>query len=130
MRYLKIITFLLCFNAILFANAIIIEWKAEPSQNKIILHWKTSQEIDVEKFIIKRSADNRNFSNIGEVPAKGPGYQYQFEDNRIGRVNSLFYYRLQVINKNGSTQQTDSLPVIPNISSIVRTWGSIKALFR
>jgi hypothetical protein len=130
MKYFTTLVFLISFVSFLFANAVIIEWKAEPAENKIMLRWKTSQEINVEKFVIQRSSDNRNFIDIGEVVAKGPGFQYQYEDVRIGRMNSLFYYRLRVVNKDHTTQQTDSLPVLLNISSIIRTWGSIKALFR
>jgi hypothetical protein len=130
MKYLFTFILFLLLGTLLYANAVIVEWKAEPAENKVILQWKTSQEINVQKFVIEKSSDNRNYMDIGEIAARGPGYQYQFEDNRIGRVNSLFYYRLRIVNNDGTNQQTDSLPVILNISSIVRTWGSIKALFR
>lgn len=128
-RYLSIVI-LLSSVALLWANAEIVEWKAEPQSDKIILQWKTSQEDNVDKFVIQRSNDNEHFFDIGTVDARGPGYQYRFVDDKLGRAKSIFYYRLQVVNNDGSTQITDSLPVIPNISSIKRTWGSIKALFR
>ena len=103
----------------------------EPEQEKIVLQWKTSQEDDVVKFVIERSNDNQHFSDIGEVFAQGPGFLYRFEDDRSDIMNSIFYYRLRVVNKDGSTQHNDSLPVIPNnIRIVYTTWGSIKALFR
>ncbi|MBN2365557.1 MAG: hypothetical protein JXL67_05290 [Calditrichaeota bacterium] len=122
--------FCLLFISLLYANAVIVEWKAEPEQNKIVLQWKTSSEEDVNKFIVERSNDNSHYVNIGEVQARGPGYQYKFEDTNLGMTNSVFYYRLQILNGDGSFQHTDALTVIPNISNISRSWGSIKALFR
>ena len=113
----------------LFANAIIIEWKAETQHNKIILQWKTSSEENVEKFVVERSMDNNHFIDIGNVEARGPGFVYTFEDNELGIINGIFYYRLRIVNRNQSVQYTDVLSVIPNISIIVQTWGSIKALF-
>lgn len=130
MKILKILIILIAFFSFLFANAVIVEWKAEPAQDKIVLNWKTSSEDNVRKFVVERSTDNKHFTDIGEVSAKGPGFQYEFVDNNLGKFKSLFYYRLRVVNKDGTVQHNDSLPVIPNISSMTRTWGSIKALFR
>jgi len=83
----------------------------------------------VDKFVIERSIDNRSFSDIGEVAAKGPGFQYLFVDDQLGKIKSLFYYRLRIVNKDGSSQHSESLPVMV-VTGINRTWGSIKALFR
>jgi hypothetical protein len=124
------LVFLTIFTTLLWANAVIIEWTAEPEQTKIILQWKTSQEDEVIKFVVERSTDNSHFFQIGEVTARGPGFQYRFEDNKLGLTNSIFYYRLKIMNNDGSFQYTDIITAIPNISSISRSWGSIKALFR
>ncbi len=130
MKIFKILVIIVAFFSFLYANAVIVEWKAEPAQDKIVLHWKTSSEDNVRKFVVERSTDNKHFTDIGEVNAKGPGFQYEFVDNNLGKFKTLFYYRLRVVNKDGTVQSNDSLPVIPNISSMTRTWGSIKALFR
>ena len=45
-------------------------------------------------------------------------------------VRRDLYYRLRVVNNDNSFQYSEVLNVIPNISSISRSWGSIKALFR
>lgn len=129
MNKLFSIVILITVFTFLFANAVIVEWKAEPQHNKIILQWKTSSEENVEKFIVERSTDNNHFIDIGNVEARGPGFVYTFEDNELGIIKGIFYYRLRIVNRNQSVQYTDVLPVIPNISIIVQTWGSIKALF-
>jgi hypothetical protein len=130
MKLIYTLTFLTIFISLLWGNAVITEWTADPEQNKVILQWKTSLEDEVEKFVVERSTDNSHFFDIGEVSARGAGFQYRFEDNKLGFTNSIFYYRLRIVNGDGSYQHTDTLPVIPNISSISRSWGSIKALFR
>lgn len=130
MKIFYISLFLTIFITFLWASAVIVEWKAEPEQNKIILQWKTSSEEGVQKFVVERSTDNSHFFDIGEVPARGPGFMYHFEDNRLGLTNSIFHYRLRIVNNDGSYQYTDTLPVILNLSDISRSWGSIKALFR
>jgi hypothetical protein len=130
MRHAFATLLLLSTFSLLFAKAIIIEWKAEPQQNKIVLQWKSSSEENVQKYVVQRSNDNNHFSDIGEIEAKGAGYVYRFEDEDLGIINSIFYYRLKIIDQDDSFEHTDVLTVIPNISSISRTWGSIKALFR
>jgi hypothetical protein len=130
MKKITSILLLLFVASFVLANAVITEWKAEPQHNKIILQWKTSSEENVNKFVVERSTDNSHFIDIGEIAARGPGYLYKYEDNELGIINSIFYYRLRIVNLDNSFQRTDVLTVIPNISSISRTWGSIKALFR
>jgi hypothetical protein len=124
-----IIPLLLLVSAV-WANAIITEWKAEPGQGKVILTWKTSLEDDVQKYVVERSTDGQHFADIGEISSRGPGFEYRFEDDKLGLISSLFYYRLRVVNNDNSYQHSEVLNVIPNISSISRSWGSIKALFR
>jgi hypothetical protein len=130
MKKITSILLLLFVASFVLANAVVTEWKAEPQHNKIILQWKTSSEENVNKFVVERSTDNSHFIDIGEIAARGPGYLYKYEDNELGIINSIFYYRLRIVNLDNSFQRTDVLTVIPNISSISRTWGSIKALFR
>jgi hypothetical protein len=120
----------LFFFNLLFADAEIMEFRAEPAQNKTTISWKTGQEENVTKFHVERSTNNKDFTKVGEVDAKGSNSEYEFEDESISRMKNIYYYRLKVINNDGTFQFSESLPVIPNISSIKKTWGSIKALFR
>lgn len=132
MRKLLITLFLLFFSlqTYLMADAEILEFRAEPSPNKITLNWRTGQETNITSFHIERSINNNDFNKVGEVNPKGNNSTYEFIDESISRVSSIYYYRLKVVNNNGTSQFSESLPVIPNVSSIKRTWGSIKALFR
>ncbi len=130
MKILTPIIILLFLITLSVADAEFKEWSVNYNSDQIVLQWKTIEENNVEKFVIERSSDNKNFTDIGEVEARGAGYDYKYVDDQVGRIDSIFYYRLRVVNKDGSIQHNDALSVIPNISSISRTWGSIKALFR
>jgi hypothetical protein len=130
MKIFQTVLLLLLSTSLLLAGTIIVEWSAEPEQDRVILKWKTSSEEDLSKFVIERSSDNSHFNEIGEVIARGPGFQYRFDDDKLGMTNSLFYYRLRLVNKNGSSQFSETIWIISNTLSSPRTWGSIKALFR
>ncbi len=121
---------LLTLFSILLADATIMEFSGEPSQNKIILKWKTGEEVNVAMFIVERSINNKNFIKVGELQPKGSNSSYQFTDNTIADSKTIFYYRLRIRNQDGTVQLTESISVIPKISSLARTWGSIKALFQ
>ncbi len=124
------VAFLLIWHTFLIGDAEILEFRAESSPNKITLNWKTGQENNIKLFQVERSANNEDFQKVGEVAPKGNNSTYEFIDESISRTKNIYYYRLKVVNSNGSSQYSESLPVIPNVSSIKRTWGSIKALFR
>lgn len=132
MKVLLATTIILLFACqyLLFADAEILEFRAEPSPNKITLNWKTGQEDNVNIFHVERSLNNEDFQKIGEVSPKGSNSSYEFIDDSISRLRSIYYYRLKIVNNDGTFQFSESLPVIPNVSVIKQTWGSIKALFR
>lgn len=122
---------IITFATSLIANAVIERMSANSQQNKIILQWVTSSEENINTFVIERSTEiDKHFKSIGELKARGPGFEYRFEDDKLGITNSIFYYRLKIVNNDNTIQYTDVVRAIPNISSISRTWGSIKALFR
>ena len=128
-KYIQILVVLLLVSSS-WASAVILEFRAEPTTDKTIITWKTGEEIDVVSFWIERSSDDKNYIKIGEVSPKGSNSSYQYFDNTISQVQNVYYYRLEVRNADGTSQFSESLSVIPNVSSIKRTWGSIKALFR
>ena len=47
---------------VLYADAVIIEFSGEPSQDKIILSWKTGQETDLDLFVVERSSNKKDFN--------------------------------------------------------------------
>ena len=65
------------------------------------LVWATTSEVDAKSFSIEASTDRKNFSEIGSVDAKNVKgtNSYEFE---TAAPTATTYYRLKMIDKNGS----------------------------
>jgi len=68
----------------------------------INLNWTDANEINIANFNIQRSIYENNFITIGTKSPKGEG-NYLFTDKNLTKANTL-YYRLEIINKDGSKQ--------------------------
>ena len=97
----------------------IITFKASPTPPKeglseqVLLNWITASEINTSHFNIQRSADGISFTTIGNVNAKGAG-AYTFNDpitTQDSRFTKL-YYRLQIVDKDGSKTYSEIRSVI------------------
>ena len=73
------------------------------------LSWKTSQEINTNKFIIERSTDGgRHFTGIGEVAAAGnstTARSYTYTD--VAPVKGINYYRLRIVDLDNVTKLSE-----------------------
>lgn len=66
------------------------------------IDWQTAQEAAGDRFVVERSEDGRQFKAIGAVAARGvSGSAYQLIDNEP--VNGLNYYRVKILNNDGSS---------------------------
>jgi len=71
--------------------------------NGVLLHWATAQEQNSNYFEVDRSADNQNYTAIGQVSAAGNSTQtanYSFTDGSPLAGNN--YYRLKMVDEDGS----------------------------
>ncbi|MBS1597748.1 MAG: S8 family serine peptidase [Bacteroidetes bacterium] len=69
---------------------------------KGLLDWTTSQEKNTSRFVIQKSSDRANFSDIGTVPAIGNSdslTNYTFTDKILWNGNN--YYRLKIVFADG-----------------------------
>ena len=74
-------------------------------QNKTsLLNWKSTNEVDLQKYIIERSNDGINFISIGEKAALNTAgtHTYSFVDAAPLPANN--FYRLKCIDKNGQVK--------------------------
>ena len=70
--------------------------------NSVVLNWKSSLEVSSSRYIIQKSYDGKNFSNIGEVSAAGNSdkpVHYSFTDKTY--KGSLCYFRLKQTDVDG-----------------------------
>jgi hypothetical protein len=79
----------------------LLSFSSKKTQQGILLNWTTANEVNSSKFIIQHSTDGSVFKSIGTVKALGSGASsYEFTDNTP--ANGIYYYRLQIIDKDGS----------------------------
>jgi hypothetical protein len=135
------IIFILVITAIAFAGEDLIErFTARSDGSVITVEWKTTSEDNLKKFEIERSSTKGIFQKIATFDAKGTPTSYKYSDTdallkTIGSDNSnlsksLFYYRIKLINKDNSSSYCNTITVTHDVSSIKRTWGMIKEMFR
>lgn len=68
------------------------------------IQWRTASEQNVSNYIIKRSSDGTNFTEIGQVKAtnKTGSNIYNFIDKSIAVTDKYVYYYIQIVDKDGS----------------------------
>ena len=105
---------LISFNADLIEN------------NKALVKWVTTSEIDNDYFIVERSSDGINFMSRSRVKGYGTTSsvsEYKFVDE-LDNKSSVFYYRIKIVSTTGvvsyssvvrvKKQSISSLSVYPN----------------
>ncbi len=79
------------------------------------LNWSTATEINSSYFNVERSKDGTRFESLGQVNAGGVSVdvqKYRYDDNKAYSAGvSTLYYRLQMVDKDGSFKYSAILPV-------------------
>ena len=76
---------------------------AQQQNNTVNLAWQTTNEVNSSHFTMQRSVDGLTFTAIGNVATKGGGnYGYTDDLSTINNQQPTIYYRLQMVDKDGS----------------------------
>jgi len=120
------------FVSTLWAGAHIINFTAESDDSNIIIRWTTSDETNMSYFVVERKSVNGNFAAVSQpIAAKGNNSSYEFiDENAFKSTDFLFVYQLKIVDKDNKISHSGTVSVSHSVSSVRRTWGSIKALFR
>jgi hypothetical protein len=103
-------------------------FKVTLQNNRAELEWKTSQELNNSKFIIRRSSNSNPsiFSDIAEVKATSTatGSTYRLVDNP--GISGVYFYQLLQEDIDGNIQNlgTRSITFSSNIAWVVQNQGS------
>jgi len=126
--------FFYSMSTVVFAGAVITEFKGEKGLNKVTLKWKSKAETNLKGYEIERSLDEVSWAQIGFVKVQemtGAENSYSYVDRSVFKsVTRTFSYRLKILDNDGSFSYSRTVTVTPQISSARFTWGSIKAMFR
>lgn len=63
--------------------------------NTVLLKWKVADPQEVDHFIVQRSTDQRNFTDIGYILSDGAATEYELKDQSITNTISKYYYRIK-----------------------------------
>ena len=79
----------------------LVNFNAKEQSNKIFVKWQTATEVNTSHFNVQKSNDGSNFKTIGTVASKGNS-SYSFVDVMVDKLSSTIYYRLEIVDKDGS----------------------------
>jgi hypothetical protein len=116
----------------ILGGAFISEFVAKSDSDNIILSWRTTTEDNIKHFEILRGSDKDNLTLITTINPKGDNSYYTFIDENAYKTSDSFYaYGLVIVDLDGTKSDIMHTRTFhDNVSSVKRTWGSIKALFR
>lgn len=81
----------------------------------VLLNWQTASEVNSSHFSIEKSVDGQHFTAIASVAAQGFSdvrVNYNFTDNKPVNFNKPTYYRLNMVDRDGSSKYSKVLSVV------------------
>lgn len=139
-RIAFVIFFVLTAIALVFASdSVIKSFSAESGGDYVTIKWSTDNEASVKQFDVERSAADNNFKKIHQKISQGKSNNYTFVDEEAFMkqdanpellAQKVYSYRIKIVYKDNSSAYTDEAYVAHKPSSIRRTWGMIKEMFR
>ncbi|MDP8228498.1 MAG: hypothetical protein P9M15_03500 [Candidatus Electryoneaceae bacterium] len=118
-------------------SQVIQEFTAHTEDHTVILEWSTNSADGVVEFRLQRSFDGRQFHTIAQIEPDNPdqrrGDQRLFryvDDDLFKQRLHTYYYRIELVFTGGQLETSQTVEATLSFSSVLRTWGSIKAMFR
>jgi len=93
---------------------VLTSFTASTRNYDVLLNWQTASEVNSSHFSIERSLDGQHFSAIGTVSAKGFSnvkVNYNFTDNKPVNFDKPTYYRIAMVDADGTTKYTKIIAV-------------------
>lgn len=128
--------------AVFASNSFIQNFSAESNGDSVTIRWTSTNEDGIKRYEVERNtASQPSFRRITTLIAKGTPSSYSYIDNEAFMkedVNSneelmsqkTYNYRLKITLNDNSFTYSDIALVQHKPSSIRRTWGMIKEMFR
>jgi hypothetical protein len=107
--------------------------QAHSDGNNVTIQWGTTEEVFLSEFVVERQAGSEGgFIPVPpSVAPKGNNSFYEFVDQTAFKtITSVYQYRIKIVSQDGSYTYSKTVTVSHNVSSVKRTWGSLKAMFR
>ena len=93
-----------------------IDLRGAVENNEVRLSWRVSDEAEVERFIVERSVDGREFSILQSIPKKAGVTTYTTTDAGASRVavQDAIYYRVVAKEIGGESQYSKVVKLLLN----------------
>jgi hypothetical protein len=114
------------------ANPTITNFSVVMEGRDVKISWEVLDQNGLRFFNVERSASNQDqYVRINSSPIfPNNSRQYVFVDQSLYKSDeSVVFYRIAVVDISGNISYSESRP-LGKISSVRRTWGSIKSMFR
>ena len=85
---------------------------------KVTLNWEVDHESRIDFYEIQRSGDGNNFEKIGTVSAINTSTRYSYAFSDLFLTQSLYYYRIKIIEKSGAVEYSNTILLKSNQTSI------------
>jgi hypothetical protein len=112
-------------------------------KSAVVVEWKSTSEQGVMQYDIERAGgQDQEFKFIASLSPKGANSTYQYVDaDAFMRTNAngeeqkviagtTYKYRLKILSKGAEPAYSSTAIVSHSVSSVRRTWGMIKEMFR
>ncbi|MFP4528396.1 MAG: hypothetical protein ACLFQX_07595 [Candidatus Kapaibacterium sp.] len=142
MKIKFLIVFFLAAAATLIAAQTVVESLTAKSEgDSIVVEWRSASESGITSFEIERAGKDNLFQHVDNVSPRGDGSHYRFVDDEVYfkdkagprdkiQQKTQYSYRLKVVFADNTYAYSDVVYVAHQVSSIRRTWGMIKEMFR
>lgn len=99
----------------------LINFKLKSDADNVYLNWTTTNEVNLQSYIVQKSTDGINFSTLTNIPAKNNNAlnEYQYADH-LTRGDTKLFYRLEMQDIDQKTRFSNVLQAnaggsIPNL---------------
>ncbi|MDP5169753.1 MAG: hypothetical protein NWR72_05880 [Bacteroidia bacterium] len=123
--------FLISGARVAYAQTILLNYfNISPDGSDVVLEWDIQSETNVKEYRIFRRLNNEPLqAHLATISPNGLGkYQY-LDDDMFKTESEVIHYELQVVMVNNEVHQFQAT-LSHNPTSVQRTWGSIKSMFR
>ncbi|MCI4670710.1 MAG: hypothetical protein MRZ79_21425 [Bacteroidia bacterium] len=110
-------------------NVLLNSFELQADGADIMISWEIQDEKGVAEYrIFRRFEDQSTLTHVVTLPNNKQSYYTYLDNNIFKQQPKILYYELQIV-VNGQIQKF-SQSLSHNPTSIQRTWGSIKSMFR
>lgn len=107
--------------------------RATAQSEQVVVEWRTGTESGIYSFDIERkSEETSEYRKIARIDARGGSNSYTYNDRTAflkPDAAKSFNYRIKAVGV-GTETYSSTVTITQEVSSVRRSWGMIKELFR